>query len=57
MEILLALPSGDSVAEIATALNKSKRTVESQLEKIYAKMEVSTRAQAVAKARALGLEA
>ncbi len=57
MEILRALPDGVTLAEIAAGFGKSKKTVERQVESIYDKLHVSNRAQAIRRARELGIRA
>ena len=55
LEILNALPAGMTLAAIASSLGKSKKTVERQVGNIYAKLQVGNRAQAVQRARDLGI--
>lgn len=55
MEILKALPAGMTLASLATSLGKSRKTVERQVGNIYAKLHVANRAQAIQRARELGL--
>lgn len=57
LEILRALPDGLTVARLAAVLGKSPKTVEAQVSSIYAKLNVSNRAQAIQRARDLGLYA
>ena len=57
MEVLQALPDGVTLAEIAAGFGKSKKTVERQVESIYEKLHVSNRAQAIRRARELGIRA
>ena len=57
MEILKALPAGMTLATLATSLGKSRKTVERQVGNIYAKLHVANRAQAIARARDLGIYA
>jgi ATP/maltotriose-dependent transcriptional regulator MalT len=57
MEVLRALPDGVTLAEIAAGFGKSKKTVERQVESIYGKLHVSNRAQAIRRARELGIRA
>lgn len=57
MEVLRALPDGVTLAEIAAGFGKSKKTVERQVESIYEKLHVSNRAQAIRRARELGIRA
>jgi ATP/maltotriose-dependent transcriptional regulator MalT len=55
--VLRVLPDGVTLAEIAAGFGKSKKTVERQVESIYGKLHVSNRAQAIQRARELGLHA
>jgi DNA-binding CsgD family transcriptional regulator len=55
MEVLAALPEGTTLAVIASSLGKSRKTVEKQVSSIYSKLEVTNRAQAVRRARDLGI--
>jgi DNA-binding NarL/FixJ family response regulator len=55
MEVLQALPAGMTLATIALSLGKSRKTVERQVGNIYAKLQVANRAQAIQRARDLGL--
>lgn len=55
IEILSWVGQGKSARDIGDILGISRRTVEHQLEKAYASLEVRTRFQAVLKARDLGL--
>lgn len=55
MAVLRVLPDGVTLAEIAVGFGKSKKTVERQVESIYAKLHVSNRAQAIRRARELGI--
>lgn len=57
MEILKALPEGVTLATIAASLGKSKKTVEKQVSSIYSKLQVGNRAEAVRRARDLGIYA
>jgi DNA-binding CsgD family transcriptional regulator len=57
LEVLKALPAGMTLATIATSLGKSKKTVERQVGNIYAKLQVANRAQAIQRARDLGIYA
>jgi DNA-binding CsgD family transcriptional regulator len=57
LEILKALPEGMTLATIASSLGKSKKTVEKQVGSIYSKLEVGNRAEAVRRARDLGIYA
>jgi DNA-binding NarL/FixJ family response regulator len=54
-EILAKLPSGDTVVEMAKQLFISESTMKTHLQAIYRKLEASTRVQAIAKARKIGL--
>jgi DNA-binding CsgD family transcriptional regulator len=55
LEVLQALPAGMTLATIALSLGKSRKTVERQVGNIYAKLHVANRAQAIQRARDLGL--
>jgi ATP/maltotriose-dependent transcriptional regulator MalT len=55
LEVLRALPDGVTLAAIATSLGKSKKTVERQVGSIYTKLQVANRAQAIRRARDLGI--
>jgi DNA-binding CsgD family transcriptional regulator len=55
MEVLQALPAGMTLATIALSLGKSRKTVERQVGAIYAKLHVANRAQAIQRARDLGI--
>ena len=57
LEILKALPAGMTLATIASSLGKSRKTVERQVGNIYSKLHVANRAQAVQRARDLGIYA
>jgi DNA-binding NarL/FixJ family response regulator len=57
LEVLKALPTGMTLATIASSLGKSRKTVERQVGNIYAKLHVANRAQAIQRARDLGLYA
>ena len=57
LEILKVLPDGTTLATIASSLGKSRKTVERQVGNIYAKLHVANRAQAVRRARDLGINA
>lgn len=54
-EILVLLARGHTVRQIATRLGISPRTVETHVAKLYRKLEVRTRVQAVSRAVSLGL--
>jgi DNA-binding NarL/FixJ family response regulator len=45
------------LASIATSLGKSRKTVEKQVGSIYTKLQVGNRAEAVRRARDLGIHA
>jgi LuxR family maltose regulon positive regulatory protein len=53
--VLRLLPTGLSTPEISQELHVSINTVRSQVQAIYRKLDVSSRAEAVARARQLGL--
>jgi DNA-binding CsgD family transcriptional regulator len=55
LEILRALPAGMTLASLADSLGKSRKTVERQVGNIYAKLHVANRAQAIQRARDLGI--
>jgi LuxR family maltose regulon positive regulatory protein len=55
MEVLLLIATGDSNQEIAEKLVITVRTVKKHTSNIYGKLSVSSRMQAVARARELGL--
>lgn len=55
LEILEILPTGNTVAEIATQLFISEATVKTHLAAIYRKFQVSNRVQAINAARRIGL--
>jgi DNA-binding CsgD family transcriptional regulator len=57
LEVLKALPTGMTLATIASSLGKSRKTVERQVGNIYAKLHVGNRAQAIQRARDLGIYA
>ncbi|HEY0382313.1 MAG TPA: helix-turn-helix transcriptional regulator [Candidatus Elarobacter sp.] len=57
MEILKVLPAGMTLATLASSLGKSRKTVERQVGNIYAKLHVANRAQAIQRARDLGIYA
>ncbi len=57
LQILRALPSGTTINRIASDFGKSPKTVERQVQSIYGKLQVSNRAQAVQRARELGIYA
>ena len=53
--VLSLLPSGMTLAAIAAELGKAPKTVQRQVESIYAKLAANNRAQAVERAREAGL--
>jgi RNA polymerase sigma factor (sigma-70 family) len=55
MEILILMGEGLTMQQIARRLGISPRTVETHATKLYRKLEVRTRVQAVAKAASIGL--
>jgi len=55
LEILKSLPSGDTFASIANARGTSRRTVERQVDTLYAKLGARNRTDAINKARDLTL--
>jgi len=55
LEILRALPAGMTLASLADSLGKSRKTVERHVGNIYAKLQVANRAQAIQRARDLGI--
>jgi DNA-binding CsgD family transcriptional regulator len=55
LEILRALPAGMTLGALAMSLGKSRKTVERQVGNIYAKLQVANRAQAIQRARELGI--
>lgn len=55
LEILAALPDGNTLGVIASSLGKSRKTVEKQVSSVYAKLQVANRSQAVRRARDLGI--
>jgi len=57
LQILRALPAGTTINRIASDFGKSPKTVERQVQSIYGKLHVSNRAQAVQRARELGIYA
>ena len=54
-EVLQLLAEGNSNAAIAEHLYISQRTVTTHLSRLYAKLEVASRTQAIRRARELGL--
>lgn len=57
MRVLRALPDDATIAQIAEGFGKSKKTIERQVGSIYDKLRVSSRAQAIQRARDLGIYA
>ena len=57
MKVLRVLPSGSTIASIASSFGKSQKTVQAQLTSIYTKLEAKNRAQAIERARELGIYA
>jgi DNA-binding NarL/FixJ family response regulator len=55
VEVLQLISEGMTTRQMATRLTMSQRTVESHISKLYRKMGVGSRVQAVAKASELGL--
>ena len=55
LAVLRLLPSGRSLRQIGAALYVSYNTVKTHVRRIYQKLAVSTRAEAVARARELDL--
>ncbi len=55
LEVLRALPAGMTLGTLAASLGKSRKTVERQVGNIYAKLHVGNRAQAIQRARELGI--
>ena len=55
VEVLSLVLEGKSSKEVASHLFLSKRTIDSHLAKIYDKLNVSNRVQAMRRARELGL--
>jgi DNA-binding NarL/FixJ family response regulator len=55
LEILELISAGMTMRQVATRLGISPRTVETHVAKLYRKLAVRTRVQAVAKAASLGL--
>ena len=55
LRVLRALPSHLSLGEIAGDLFVTRNTIKSQVVAVYRKLGVSTRGEAVARARELGL--
>ena len=55
LEILELISEGLTMRQVATRLGISPRTVETHVAKLYRKLSVRTRVQAVARAASLGL--
>lgn len=55
VEVLLLLDEGMSTKEVAEQLFVSKRTVDFHLGRIFAKLDVGNRVQAIRRARELGV--
>jgi LuxR family maltose regulon positive regulatory protein len=55
LAILRALPEGRTLEAIAADFQKSRKTIERHVGSIYQKLEVSNRAQAIRRARELGI--
>jgi DNA-binding NarL/FixJ family response regulator len=55
LEILEILPTGDTVAEMASRLFVSEATIKSHLAAIYRKLKAGNRVQAINAARSAGL--
>jgi DNA-binding CsgD family transcriptional regulator len=55
LEVLELLASGKSNKEISSSLNVSPNTVKTHVSKLYEKLEVSRRTEAILKARELGM--
>jgi len=55
LEILRLLPTGQTGPQIADHLYLSNNTVKTHLRNIYSKLHVNNRAEAIARAQALGL--
>jgi LuxR family maltose regulon positive regulatory protein len=55
LRVLRFLPSHFSFREIAARLHVSANTVKTQAHAVYRKLDVSSRSEAVARARAVGL--
>jgi LuxR family transcriptional regulator, maltose regulon positive regulatory protein len=55
LDVLRLLPTGRSLRDIAAALYVSRNTVKTHVRSVYRKLDVSTRAEAVARARERGL--
>ncbi|MHB1131979.1 MAG: helix-turn-helix transcriptional regulator [Chloroflexota bacterium] len=55
LKVLRLLPGGKRNAATASAIDRSETTVEYYLTHIYAKLEVRSRAEAIVKARDIGL--
>ena len=55
LRVLRLLPSHLSLREIAARLHVSANTVKTQAQAVYRKLDVSSRSEAVARAREVGL--
>jgi len=55
IRLLPLLPTHLSAAEIAAELALSRHTIKSRMKSLYRKLDASTRSQAVARARDVGL--
>jgi ATP/maltotriose-dependent transcriptional regulator MalT len=55
LAVLEALAAGQSNKEIARTLDVSPNTVKTHIANLFAKLEVSRRTEAIARARALGI--
>jgi len=55
LEVLRLLPTGQTGPQIADQLYLSKNTVKTHIKNIYSKLSVNNRAEAIARAQALGL--
>ena len=55
LAVLRALPEGMTIAGLAASFGKSPKTIEAQVSSIYAKLNVTNRAQAIQRARDLGI--
>ena len=55
LEVVRLIAQGQSNAEIAAALFVSEVTVKTHINHLFSKLEVSSRAQAIIKARQMGL--
>jgi len=55
LQVLLLLPDGGSLEEIARSIGRSRNTVAGHVKAIYDKLNVSSRTQAIERARELGI--